>query len=123
VTRPGDIKVLRAAGSRSKLRVTTPGGRTEELDRAVRADFAFAGTTDLGVYTAVAGDDRQRFAVNIFDPAEGDIAPRGSVTVGNQTVEAGKPRKQPRDLWKLAVLAGLVVLLAEWWIYNKRVQI
>lgn len=123
VTRPGDIKVLRAAGSRQKLKVTSPSGKTEELDRAARADFAFAGTTELGVYTAVAGDDRQRFAVNLFDPAEGDIAPRESVTVGSQTVEAGKPRKQPRDLWKLAVLAGVVVLLAEWWIYNKRVQI
>ena len=123
VTRPGDIKVLRAAGNRPKLRVTTPGGKTEELDRAARADFAFAGTTEVGVYTAVAGDDRQRFAVNLFDPAEGDIAPRPSVTVGSQTVEAGKPRKQPRDLWKLAVLAGVVVLLAEWWVYNKRVQI
>lgn len=123
VTRPGDIKVLRAAGSRQKLRVTTPSDRTEELDRAARADFAFAGTNELGVYTAVAGDDRQRFAVNLFDPSEGDIAPRESVSVGNQTVEAGKPRKQPRDLWKLAVLAGVVVLLAEWWIYNKRVQI
>jgi hypothetical protein len=123
VTRPGDIKVLRAAGSRAKLRVTTPGGKVEELDRAARADFAFAGTHELGVYTAEAGDDRQRFAVNLFDPAEGDIAPREAVSVGNQTVEAGKPRKQPRDLWKFAVLAGLVVLLVEWWIYNKRVQI
>jgi hypothetical protein len=123
VTRPGDIKVLRAAGSRQKMKVTLPTGRTEDLDRAARADFAFAGTSELGVYTAVAGDDRQRFAVNLFDPAEGDIAPRESVSVGSQTVEAGKPRKQPRDLWKLAVLAGVVVLLAEWWIYNKRVQI
>ena len=95
----------------------------EELDRGSRADFAFAGTHELGVYTAVSGDDRQRFAVNLFDPAEGDIAPREAVSVGSQTVEAGKPRKQPRDLWKLAVLAGVVVLLAEWWIYNKRVQI
>jgi hypothetical protein len=31
--------------------------------------------------------------------------------------------KTLENLWKLAVLAGLVVLLAEWWIYNKRVQI
>lgn len=123
VTRPGDIKVLRAGGSRGKLRVTTPAGKAEELDRAARADFAFAGTAELGVYAAEAGDDRQRFAVNLFDPAEGDLAPRGSVSVGSQTVEAGKPRKQPRDLWKLAVLAGVAVLLAEWWIYNKRVQI
>jgi hypothetical protein len=122
VTRPGDLKPLWPGGVR-KLRVTTPGGRTEELDRGTRPDFVFAGTDELGVYTAAGGDFRQRFAVNLFDPAEGDLAPRAAVSVGNQTVEAGEGRKRPRELWKLAVLGGLLVLLTEWWVYNRRVQI
>jgi hypothetical protein len=75
------------------------------------------------VYAASAGEWRQRFAVNLFDPAEGDLNPRPRASVGNQTVEAGEARKQPRELWKLAVLAGLAVLLAEWWVYNRRVRL
>jgi hypothetical protein len=34
-----------------------------------------------------------------------------------------EPRRQPHDLWKLAVLGGLVVLLTEWWVYNKRLAV
>jgi hypothetical protein len=43
--------------------------------------------------------------------------------VGNQVVEATGSRRPPRELWKLAVLAGLAVLLAEWWLYNRRVRL
>ena len=45
------------------------------------------------------------------------------MTIGAQTIVAGEARKQPRDLWKYVVLAGLIVVLVEWWVYNKRVQI
>jgi hypothetical protein len=69
------------------------------------------------------GVQTRRFAVNLFDPVESDIATTYRVSVGNTTVTADQPRKQPRDLWKWPVLAGLVVLLLEWWVYNKRVQI
>jgi hypothetical protein len=122
VLRPGDVKMIRPGGA-AKVVVAAPGGRAEEWDRRGRTDFAFAATDDLGVYAAAFGDDRVRFAVNLFDPAEGDIAPRGEVSVGSQTVRAGEDRRRPRDLWKLAVLAALTVLLAEWWLYNKRVSV
>ncbi|HUR53712.1 MAG TPA: hypothetical protein VMZ71_06255, partial [Gemmataceae bacterium] len=122
VIRPGDVKVFQT-GSSAKLTVTLPGGGTEQLERGGRADVAFTGTAELGIYAASFGDDRLRFAVNLFDPAEGDIAPRGEVGVGSQTVQAGENRKQPRDLWKFAVLAALLVLVAEWWVYNRRVSV
>ena len=38
-------------------------------------------------------------------------------------VAASGERKQPVDLWTWPVLAGLLVLVLEWWVYNKRVQI
>jgi hypothetical protein len=64
--------------------------------------------------------------VNLFpqgDHDEGDLAPVREVKIGEQVIGTDEPRKAPRDLWKYAVLAGLVVLLAEWWVYNKRVQV
>jgi hypothetical protein len=126
VLRPGDIKTVRP-GSAAKVRFVTPSDKVEDLERGVRAEVSFADTAEVGVYAAEwehdGRSDRQRFAVNLFDAAESDLAVRGSVTVGSQTVGADEGRKPPRDLWKLAVLAGLVVLLTEWWVYNKRVQI
>ena len=41
----------------------------------------------------------------------------------NASIAAYEDRKQPRDLWKWAVLGGLLVLLAEWWVYNRRVSV
>ncbi len=126
--RPGQVKVLRLGGVR-EIRLTKPDGDSSKLERGSRADFALAGTDQLGVYQVRwddpggKGGQSRRFAVNLFDPLESDLAPAGAVTIGSATVQAGEPRKQPRDLWKWPVLAGLLVLVLEWWVYNKRVQI
>ena len=122
LTRPGDLKSLWPGGA-AKVRVKTPGGGDVELERGTRADVVFAGTDELGIYTAIAGNLRQRFAVNLFDPAESDLCPRGDVGIGDQKIAAGETRRPPRDLWKFAVLGGLLILLVEWWVYNKRVQV
>jgi hypothetical protein len=125
VTLPGQEKILRPGGA-TKLRVRKPDGEVKELERGPRPDFAFTDTGLIGVYEVTWEDQERRFAVNLFpqpDHDESDLAVAGSVKIGEQTVTAGEPRKQPRELWKYAVLAGMLVLLAEWWIYNKRVQV
>lgn len=131
--KPGAVKLLRLGGV-GEVRVTSPTGDTTALARGSRSDFAIAGTDRLGVYAvrwteppgpggAGGGEQLRRFAVNLLDPLESDIAPVTEVTIGSQTMTAGDPRKQPRDLWKWPVLLGLLTLVAEWWVYNKRVQI
>jgi hypothetical protein len=126
--RPGQVKHLRLGGV-PEVRLIKPDGSTEKLERGARADFAVAATDLLGVYQARwddpggAGAQSRRFAVNLFDATESDLAPTQEVKVGAVTVAAGGERKRPVDLWKWPVLAGLVVLVLEWWVYNKRVQI
>ena len=125
VTLPGQEKILRPGGA-TAIRVRKPDGEVKELERGPRPDFAFTDTGEVGVYEVSWEDQTRRFAVNLFpqpDHDESDLAPAAEVKIGEQTVTAGEPRKQPRDLWKYAVLAGLAVLMGEWWIYNKRVQI
>jgi hypothetical protein len=122
VTRPGDVRVFRPGGA-AKVRVRTPSGKSFDLDRGNRAEVAFADTGEPGVYTASHGDEHERFAVNLFDPTESDLFPRGEVTVGNRTVTAGPTRREPRELWKFAVLGGLLVLLVEWVVYARRVRV
>ena len=126
--KPGQVKHLRLGGA-TEIRVTKPGGDPERLARGARADFAVAGTDRLVPPHLIhaepggKGSQSRRFAVNLFDPLESDLAPKGDVQVGAVTVAAGGERKQPVDLWKWPVLAGLLVLVLEWWVYNKRVQI
>jgi len=129
-TLPGQEKVLHPGGVK-QITVQKPSGLRKSFERGTRPDFAFTDTTEIGIYTATWTDGNgdnatHRFAVNLFPEGphdESDLAPINEVKIGAQTIVADKPRKQPRDLWKLAVIAGLIVLMAEWWIYNKRVQI
>lgn len=121
VVRPGDAVTLRTGAAKS-VAVTAPDRRPEPLDPRDRGEVTYTDTRRLGVYATTTGDDRGGFAVNLFDPDESDIAPRGEVAVGSQTVAPGEVRRPPRELSKWAILAALLALLAEWWVYAARVR-
>lgn len=126
--KPGQPVRVRAGGA-TLMQLTTPDGNATTLDRGTRAEFTVTTTDRVGVYASRWSDPggtvgTRRWAVNLFDPVESDLAPADKVTVGNTTVQADdKPRKQPIELWKWPVLLGLLALVGEWWIYNKRVAI
>lgn len=129
---PGQEKPI-ATGVTKRISVTLPDGKTMTFDRDTpRPEFTFTNTDQVGPYTATwtePGTNREatrRFAVNLTpttDHDESDIAVTPEIRIGAETIAANEPRKQPRDLWKVAVLLGLIVLMAEWWVYNRRVQI
>lgn len=121
--RPGQPKPLRPFGDVKEIKVRNPSGRDTKLERGSRSMFTFGETGELGVYQASWEDQNRKFAVNLFDANESNIEPRPSVKIGEVEVQAGPARKQPRELWRWVVLAALVFLLLEWWIYNRRVQV
>jgi len=121
--RPGALQILRL-GTAKEVYVRKPGQDTgAKFERGNRPDVAFSGTDTLGVYTAEWGDQSRRFAVNLFDAEESNLAPQRQFKIGDTTITAGEARKQPLELWKYAIGFGLAVVLLEWWIYNRRVQI
>ena len=61
--------------------------------------------------------------MNLFDPEESNLAPVRQFSVGSETVTAGEAKKVPLELWKAVVALGLLVVVGEWWVYNRRVQI
>ncbi len=121
--RPGMPKTIRPFGDIKEIKVRTPSGSTKKLERGTRAAFSFGGTNELGVYEVTWGDETRKFAVNLFDTNESQIEPRPAVKIGEVQIEAGPSRKQPRELWRWVVLAVLVFLLLEWWVYNRRVHV
>lgn len=121
--RPGNPKMLRPFGDVRELRVTAPSGSSTKLERGSRVEFTYSATHELGVYDATWSDQRRRFAVNLFDANESNIEPRPAVKIGDVEVQSGPARRQPRELWRWPVFFGLLFLLLEWWIYNRRVHV
>jgi hypothetical protein len=120
---PGQIMSIRP-GSAKEVFVTKPDGKTAKYDRGSRSEVIYSNTDTVGVYTAEwSGGQVRRFAVNLFDPEESNLAPISHFSIGDTKVDAGASRKEPRELWKYGVVLALAVVLLEWWVYNRRVQI
>ena len=134
--RPGSPVTLKAPAPLAKLRVLLPGDEERE-ESELQADRSgqcnFSETMSLGVYDVQYDVDgslseaaTRRFAVNLFDRSESDICakPEPSIKIGYVEV-AGQPDWETgrQEIWKILVLTGLVVLLLEWYIYNRRVYV
>ncbi|MBX7075177.1 MAG: BatA and WFA domain-containing protein [Pirellulales bacterium] len=125
-TAPGSAVTLRLDGAPSEITIHTPRQGKLRVSRTPSGVFRFADTDALGAYTASAGDRAlERFTVNLFSAAESDIRPRAQLKIGHVEVQGSQQAAQTtrREAWKWLVLAGLVVLLVEWYIYNRRVYL
>jgi len=125
--KPGQPVGLESPVPGTPLEVRTPSGETIELKETSPGRFQFAGTSELGVYEVRSGENRiERFAVNLFDGPESDIRPSPEVQIGRGTPVAAQTASAEttrRELWKWLLLAGLAVLLVEWYVYNRRVYL
>jgi len=127
--RPGEIYRISTESQAEKLTVHTPRGEVQTVRRGSRNEFVFSATDRVGIYE-VRDENKllQRFSVNLFDSSESDIAPRGyeenAIAIGYNEIEAQTAFEPARrEIWKWLLLAGLGILLLEWYIYNRRVYI
>jgi hypothetical protein len=134
---PGSTVELEVPQRDRRLTVILPNGVTRSLAAPEAGKLAFHETDQLGVYDVMAGDQlRGRFAVNLFDREESDVrirarqdGPEGlqtvqALTIGYDDVAAESAASPMRkELWTALLLAVLVVLVLEWYIYNRRVYV
>jgi von Willebrand factor type A domain/Aerotolerance regulator N-terminal len=123
---PGQVKIIRPDKAVRKVEITAPDHKSQSLgqdDRQPKAAFPFGGTDQVGIYQAKWDGGQRSFAVNLLDAEESNIEPRPSIQIGNERVTAGQQTSPPRDLWKWFVLAAFLLLLLEWYIYNRRIYI
>ena len=121
---PGEPMVLRPEAGVQQLTITPPDGPSQTLTRSGVSGFFYGDTEQTGIYKVASGDGlRRSFAVNLLDGEESNIEPRPEIKIGTETVTADPQRQQPRDLWKWLVLAALLLLLLEWYVYNRRIFI
>jgi len=125
--KPGQPVAIKSEVPSEELTVETPQGAKRSATRGKDGAFHFSQTDELGPYEVSDGTNTiERFTVNLFDEMESNIRPAKEQTlqIGNVPVDAAAGTEPVRrETWKWLLLAALVVLLAEWYIYNRRVSV
>ncbi len=130
--RPGSVVELPLAQGVSGVRVTLPDGSVREVvpSAAGSSVATFVDTWQLGVYradpvmadTAAAAPPSTWFAVDLFEPGESSILPgdAGALAALGGTSGTSAEAGMARDEWWVPlVLLLLVVLAAEWLLYER----
>ncbi|MGL4512091.1 MAG: vWA domain-containing protein [Lacipirellulaceae bacterium] len=137
--RPGEVVELSPiAPSTTDLDVTLPSGAAERLARRAPDPFVLRSTDATGVYRiAEGGAADRRVAVNLFDPQESDVRQAAAgpgdgadeeagtaapLRLGDLLVAASEAGATVRvDAWKPLLVAALCLVVAEWWVYHRRI--
>ncbi len=125
--KPGFPAVLRSDVPVKSLLVESPRGDQVEVLREVTSNYVFTRVDELGVYKVREGSGqkvKQQFAANLFDSRESDLTPADKLEIGHEEVKATVARQVARkELWKWLLVAAIVVLVFEWYVYNRRVYL
>lgn len=124
--RPGDPVPIQPDPEAVEIVVTAPDGTRHTLIIGEEIPV-FAATDQLGIYSVEQVPQSVQsspsvvlFTINLFDEAESNIAPRESVRVGQTEITAAvQGEKGRREFWPWLAGAALVVLVVEWWTYQR----
>lgn len=129
---PGQPVKLRTELPVKQITVESPVGLRRQVEG--QTNFIYTHTDELGVYSVQEGNERdanrQHFAINLFDSRESDLVPREKLDLpyfddkkDDVGVFASTEEPSRQELWKWLLLGGLVVLVFEWYVYNRRVYL
>jgi hypothetical protein len=97
------------------------------VSRGQQNAFLFGGTDEIGIYEVREGKQSkvsQRLAVNLFDSIESNIPPLPTIRTEFEEIEGQVAvERTRREAWKLVLMGALVVLVVEWYVYNRRVYL
>jgi len=116
----GSSFTLPVAGEAPKVVVTKPSG--ERVDGMVTGGvLRFSGIDQVGIYRVETPGGRQSFAANLASRRESRIAPMRELGLGQETaVKAASAAAGRREIWRELALAGVVLLIIEWFLWNRR---
>ena len=132
-SQPGQPVKLRTEAAADQITVQSPTGISTQVQRESQNSFVFTRAEELGVYTVREGAEReagQHFAINLFDSRESDLVPREVIDIpyfDEKTeqvgVHASMAEPSRKEMWKWLLIVGLLVLVFEWYVYNRRVYL
>lgn len=124
---PGSVVTLIPSVRAESISVTMPDGTMVDVTGENPGDpVLFNDTQQSGVYTVSyrdsSGNSRsEQFAINFFNAEESHIRPSDTIVLGQNVVPSGgNGITNRRELWPYLLLAGLAVMMIEWWITYRR---
>jgi hypothetical protein len=138
MVQPGGVLSDRLPIGVSDVKVMLPDGTQNEMGAPAQDGKVVYGPVERsGIYQVswtgkpgpsdaeVNGRSIRPFAANLLDPGESDCAAVPKLELGSKSVaaEAAGSTKVARRLWPWLILGALAVILLEWFVYNRKVQI
>ncbi|MFN3649921.1 MAG: vWA domain-containing protein [Armatimonadota bacterium] len=119
--RAGDTAPVEVPENVAEVTVRDPDGNATRVKTDGRLAYVSA-TERSGIYTVEAPNFKREFAVNLLSRDESETKPRDQIRFGRRPVLAGTGRVSTnREVWRWLLLAALVILAAEWWVFHKRI--
>lgn len=123
--RPGEIVTFRMENAGDQVTIVSPSGETLPVQRQKSGSFIFTAAHQLGIYRVEDNQNQHRlsFAVSLADRRESDIQVKEQFTVGYADVEKSAPIQASADsnFWRYLLLAVFLLVIVEWYIYNRRI--
>ncbi|MCZ7644154.1 MAG: BatA and WFA domain-containing protein [Planctomycetota bacterium] len=121
----GEVLSLPPVEGASTATLTWPDGHSEQVELSATRKMPVKGVNSIGLYrlTGIPGDgpDGRTFAVNLADTKESDNLAQASLQVGEETVEASPSAIEgKREIWRTLALIAVGLLMAEWFLYHRR---
>jgi len=128
--RVADTVTIRPSVGVDSVTVTAPTGESTDFTADGRP-ITYANTTQPGLYSVDLLQEgeivqSQAFAVNLFGLDESDITPvpvDELILGGSQSVTDDDDQLGVREFWALAAFLALLMLLIEWYVYHRRLQV
>lgn len=135
---PGSVLADRLPTGADGVRVRDPsdGGVTRDLAVAADGRVVYGPIRNSGAYqvswlgaagpgdAADGGRAVRTYAANLADSAESDVAAAQELTLASSVVQAKQSSASAtRKLWPWLLLGALAILMLEWFVYNKKVQV
>jgi hypothetical protein len=107
--------------------IVNPTGSTSTIQRGTDGRFIYTQTDTPGPYEVRAvglPDAVERFCVNMFSSKESNLEVFPELNTGAEKIVATDATIRARqETWRWLLLLGLVLLMLEWVVFNKRVFI
>ncbi|MGV6813420.1 MAG: hypothetical protein ACWA5W_00260, partial [Phycisphaerales bacterium] len=132
---PGAVLADRIPPDASNIRVLLPdGSKSETIIPSNDGRVVFGPIQHAGIYrltwrgTAAPtdlvddGTATRIFAANLLDPAESNVSTKTTIALANSivTADTNTERIRIKDWWPYLLMGALLIMIFEWYIYNKK---
>ncbi len=127
--RPGEPLSVQVDSQISEVRVTRPdGSRWSSRAEQLQGDqVIYAETEALGIYTVEEFGDgellaRRHYAANLFAPEESRLLPKDDLRIAQSSGLQStlvREREGRQEFWRWVAMVALIVLVAEWLVYQR----